>query len=482
MNINTVIEYLNKKYKYSLDGNYYTYIGEWRDWWKGKSKPFHTYTEKDFTGQKYERDLYSLKMGKKVAEDWAAMLLNEKVVFSIDDNAGDSFVNGGENKEDGILFNNDFMVKGNELVEKSFAMGTGAFVLRFENMLVDSNGTVRQSQDTKVRIEYLTADHIIPITVEYGKIRDVAFVSEVLREGKKYVYLERHILKDNAYEITNEYLKEEENQLKEEALPDNMIKSFTTGSDMPLFSIVKPNIVNNISDSVALGISVFANAIDNLKGVDLAYNNFNRDFKLGGKKVFVNEELTKTDENGNTITPDDVAQQLFSVVSDGMHREDGKTLIQEHNPQLRVQENVDGIQAQLDLLSFKCGLGTKYYRFNTGTTLVTATQYVGDRQDLQKNIAKQCLVLESALKTLIKGILFVGKEIVGLPINADAKIEIKFDDSFISDKDSERANDLQEVRDGIMQKYEYRMKWYDESEEEAKSKVANDDPDNWFEE
>ena len=43
-----------------------------------------------------------------------------------------------------------------------------------------------------------------------------------------------------------------------------------------------------------LGCSVYAHAIDSLKGVDLAFNNFCRDFKLGGKKVFYNRDLTKT--------------------------------------------------------------------------------------------------------------------------------------------------------------------------------------------
>lgn len=36
-----------------------------------------------------------------------------------------------------------------------------------------------------------------------------------------------------------------------------------------------------------MGCAVFANAIDNLKGVDIAYNNLNSDLWLGQKKVFM---------------------------------------------------------------------------------------------------------------------------------------------------------------------------------------------------
>lgn len=478
MNIGTVIDYLNKTYGYDLDSTYYENIERWKDWWKGKYKPFHTYQEKDYTGKKIEREMYTLRMGKKVCEDWASMLLNEKVRFEIEDKASSLFICGSEDEEGGVLYENRFEIKGNELIEKSFATGTGAFVLRFRNMQVDE-GSVQKSTESKIRIEYLTADHIIPLSVSCGEITEAAFVSEVLQRGETYIYLEMHLLENSGYRITNTYFIEEKGELKPADLPQGMAESFTTGANVPLFTIIKPNICNNIQET-ELGLSIFANAIDNLKGVDLGFNNFLRDFKLGGKKVFVNDSLTKTDEHGNTITPDDVAQQLFVTIGDDVVS-DEKMLIQEHNPLLRVQENIDGIQAQLDYLSFKCGLGAKYYQFNAGGTVVTATQYAGEKQDLMKNINKQYIMLDTALKRLIRSLLWAGKEIVGAVVNPDTKINIKFDDSFISDKDSERANDLQEVRDEIMNKWEYRMKWYGEDEETAKERTQRED-ESWFNE
>lgn len=481
MNIVTVIEYLNKTYGYNLDGSYYKDIGDWNDWWKGKYKPFHVYHEKDYNGKKIERDMYSLRMAKKVCEDWASMLLNEKVRIEIEDKHSQEFICGPDDEEGGVLFENKFEIKGNELIEKAFATGTGAFVLHIQNMQADGeSGNVVKSPESKIRIEYLTADHIIPLSVSGGEITEVAFASEVLQGGKDFIYVEMHLLEPNGYRVINSYFEEEEGQLKPAPLPPGVAESFTTGSSVPLFSIIKPNICNNIQDT-SLGVSIFANAIDNLKGVDLAFHNFLRDFKLGGKKVFVNDSLTKTDQHGNTVTPDDVAQQLFVTIGDDFVK-DEKTLIYEHNPSLRVQENIDGVQAQLDYLSFRCGLGAKYYRFNAGGTVVTATQYVGEKQDLMKNINKQYIMLNTALKQLLKSLLWVGKEIAGLPVDPETKINIKFDDSFISDKDSERANDLQEVRDEIMNKWEYRMKWYGEDEETAKERVTREDGGTWFEE
>lgn len=48
---------------------------------------------------------------------------------------------------------------------------------------------------------------------------------------------------------------------------------------------------------------------------------------------------------GKKITPDEVAQQLFYYITSSAEDSDGKPLVTEHNPDLRVKDNVDGIQA-----------------------------------------------------------------------------------------------------------------------------------------
>lgn len=140
---------------------------------------------------------------------------------------------------------------------------------------------------------------------------------------------------DGKYVISNAYFKEEEGRLEETELPKGIVKEYSTDSDIPLFALISPNIVKNISGGPGLGMSVFANAIDQLKGIDLAYNNFCRDFKLGGKKVFYDQSLTKTDAHGNTITPDDIAQSLFMQVGDGDGLKDDHKPITEYNPLLK---------------------------------------------------------------------------------------------------------------------------------------------------
>lgn len=475
MNIQTVIEFLNSSKKgYNLSGDYYTHIDEWREWWKGFYKPFHEFHE--LSGTKLiNRKLFTLKMAKKVCEDWASILLNEKTQIVIDDNKSSEFLQGKDGTV-GVFKETDFWHLGNALVEKAFYSGTGAFIVKIDEMELKGENIMR-SPNAKIRIEYLSAHNIIPLTVRNGRIIEAAFVSEVYEKGKNFIYLEMHELTKTGYCITNLYFDCTNDTLTKQDLPDGVLPVINTGSDVPLFSIFSPNIVNTYNCSNGLGMSIFAHAIDALEGVDLAFNNFCRDFKLGGKKVFYSETIVRTDEDGRKITPDDVMQQLFSIVGELPLREDGKnSLMTEYNPELRVQDNTAGVQAMLDYLSFKCGFGTKHYQFNGGT-IVTATQYTGDKQELIQNATKHYIPVEKSLKQLVRAILWVGKEILGHSVNPDAQVTINFEDGFIIDKESERLRDLQEIRDGLMQKWEYRMKWKGEDEITAKKMVGTEPSD-----
>ena len=157
------------------------------------------------------------------------------------------------------------------------------------------------------------------------------------------------------------------------------------------------------------------------------------------------------------------------------------TLIHEFNPDLRTEANKEAIQGQLDYLSFKCGLGTKHYQFNAGS-VVTATQYMGDKQELMQNASKHYIAVERFLQQIVRAILWAGKEVLGESVDPDTQITVNFEDSYIIDKESERLRDQQEVRDGLLNKWEYRVKWYGEEEATAKAMVAEQSGGLQFEE
>ena len=125
-------------------------------WWRGFYKPFHQFTERGSDNRLIKRELYTLKMAKKVCEDWAAILLNEKTRIVMKTKSGE-FVQGKDSLG-GVLGENDWVL-GNALVEKLYERHR-RFVLRIDGMKVIGERIVKDKG--LIRIEYLTADHIIP--------------------------------------------------------------------------------------------------------------------------------------------------------------------------------------------------------------------------------------------------------------------------------------------------------------------------------
>ena len=85
-------------------------------------------------------------------------------------------------------------------------------------------------------------------------------------------------------------------------------------------------------------------------------------------------------------------------------------------------------------------------------------------------IKKHEIILEDVLKELVRIIIRLGV-VLGNTLNPGTEITIDFDDSIIEDKEAERQSDRQDVSMGAMPLYEYRAKWYGETEEQAKAAV-----------
>lgn len=466
-----VFDYLKKRYGISVNTDYYTKINEWNAWWRGFVKPFHEFSENGACGVPRKRELYRMNMAKKVCEDWASLLLTEKAYITAADDKADEWLRGKDGLH-GFLSGSEFMAHANRLVEKTFALGTGACILKLDGVF-SSGGRLAGGEDSSLAFDFVDASHIIPISQRNGKITEAAFVSEIIEDGRDFVYIELHRLLADGYTIYNERLKLKGGELIACEDEGNIMREVRTGSKVPFFAILTPNITNNIDERCGLGASVFSDAIDCLKGVDLAFNNFCRDIKLGGKKVFLNQSLIMRDERGAVFTPDDVAQQLFVTIGDGDLSEN--LMITEHNPDLRTAENADAVQHQLDYLSFRCGLGTRHYLFSgvQGKAQLTATQYMGERQDMIQNVAKHRIHVESFLISAARAALWAAKNILGVNLDERCDLTVHFDDSYFIDSESERERDRIEVAAGLLRPYEYRMRWRGENEETARRNLGD---------
>lgn len=484
-----ILKYLSKKGYRTVSTDYYTFIEMWENWWKN-NVDFHKYH--DSTGK--ERKMFSLGMAKRVSEDWASILFTERDEIATQANTSQQ-----------TKVNNDYLNKQLKklkvykdlptAIEKAMAMGTAGATMRVKNAKVDKNGKVSATNRTKLDIIYLDATQIVPLKVEHGKIIDVAFVSESIEDGKKIYYVELHQLqydeelKKDIYVISNNYINEQ----GEEVTKKDIVKQYTFKSDVPLFSILKPAVANPLDteyhNANGLGFSIYGTAIDQLMVCDITYNNFAMDFYLGGKKVFYNKKITRTktrqikDTDGNIkeeeyeVYPDDVMKQQWTTYGDDqISNIKDNPVVTEYNPDLRVTEDKEGIQFALNMLSFKAGLGTKYYEFN-GTSVVTATQYVGDRQDLVSNANKHRKRVDEFVSGIGKAILLLGRILFKENVTEDCLVTITDKDGFMVDTETAKNEFRKDIAQGIRKPWEYRVKFLGEDEKTAKARIADDNID-----
>lgn len=460
-----VLKYLVDK-GYNPDESYYSKIEEWTDIWKGKTE-WHTYwTQHD--GEKEKHEMYSLGMAKRLSEDWASICWTEK----------DTITTSKKNQKilDESLSKMQFNKRLPIAIEKSAYSGTAGAILRPKNIVLKDN-EIQTTKFSNLDLIFLDANQIVPLKVESGNIIDCAFVSKEQKGKKVIYYIEIYELikkkidgeEIENYRIKNIYIDKDGKEIEQEGI----IKEYYINSNISLFSILRPPIDNPISENNGLGFSVYGGAMDQLKAVDINYHNFVMDFYLGGKKVFYNKKLTGTDDKGRLITPDDISKQQFQIVGDPQLSLKEESLIHEHNPDLRVDDNTKGIQLSLDLLSFKSMLGTKYYEFNSNGSVVTATQYLGERADLTKNAKKYRSNVDEFIINICRGILLLRRILFNDKVNENDKIEVANTDGFLVSEEELKQQYLEEIAAGLRQPWEYRMKFFGEDEETARTMIED---------
>lgn len=469
-----IFSYFRDKGIDTVNPTYYRQIEIWRSWYNSNVKKFHKYKVYRGNGTSVNCLRHSLGMAKKVCEDMADLLLNERVTITIADQTTDVFVKG-------VLESNTWEELGNEFQEWKSALGTVAYVVYIKDATVDEAGNMTGGS---VGINYVEAAHIYPTSWQNKVITECIFTFPKTYKRKKYVHFQYHRIEDVPGENRKQYVIE--NTVVEntsgsgrELTPDQweeiptfsgLAERIETGSDQPLFIIDRLNMVNNADDDTTnpMGVSLFANAIDIIRKIDLEYDSYANEFSLGRKRIFVAPEFLSNTNGSPVFDPNDSV--FYELPEDYFKNAESKEAIREINMELRIEEHSKAINDDLNWLSFKCGFGTDRYKFEAGS-VKTATEVISENSDMYRSLTKHELVLNRVLIQLIQTIIRAGISI-GIPgLQENTDVTIQFDDSIIEDKVTERQNDRQDVAMGAMGLAEYRAKWYGETPEQAQKNL-----------
>ena len=435
-------------------------IEVWKQIYKGYFKDWHDVTV-NIGGTKSTRRMASMQVAKLICAEMSSLVFTEKVDIKIkDDDQSTEYVQE-------ILKNNDFTTKQSELYEYGFAMGGGV------------NNILRQNDETV--IEYIVADKYIPTKWNNRSI-DGAIIVDVSYRGEWVYYLvSDHNFENNVVTINYALYRAKQNapninegqKVPLDTLYPDMMPTITIDPmKMPTHSYFKPNIGNNVDLDTPLGISIFANSLDTLKSIDIAFDSFQREFVLGKKKIIVPTYALKS-------VTDPVSKQTYNYYDDTIDIYHGLNMgkdakdfnFKDDTQTLRVEDHIGAINALLNILCIQVGVTPGFVSFDAKNGLKTATEVVSENSKTYRTKQKHEKAIKKNLTEIVEIILSIGAMYNENTYPENYELEITFDDSIIEDKTAERQRDAMEVVQGNMAKWEFRVKWYGQTEEEAKAFV-----------
>ena len=398
---------------YTVNNTAISIIRECDDWYSNrKIDSFHA--RKTVQGVAYE--LNRLNFAKRCCSDDA----NLCEVLEINAGAG-----GQNNYVNTILAASEFNTQYRKQLEKTSADGTTACYIRLDNATLLDNG---KATGGTIKLNYVEAEAFIPLTVENDIVLEAGFSGSALKGGKKRTTLVLFLMGESGlYTADTHIFDEHGNELKE-------LETSVILGDVKPFAVMRNAEVNNLDDMDGYGLPKIYGAIPMLKVLDLAYNVLFGDLDKADKLLLINEMMCQFDGSGKHITPNEQVKKLFVLLGEKLPEQ--KELIQEYNPEIRIEQITKSFELALSLLSMMFGYGTKKYSFEGGQ-ITTATEYIGERQDQMQELNRQRQEAIRYIQDICRAVMWFSNTFHSTSYNIDEDILIDFDDSYITDKEAE---------------------------------------------
>lgn len=416
---------------YKPDTRMASIISTYWGWYTAQNDWYHYRASRGF--KQFKNDRETLHPAALAAEAWSDLLMNEKLSITAEDKGLSEVLSahfGG------------FGVNQADFITRAFAMGTGAWAIGVDS--VSDDGMLHP--DAVVKIEDYDAQQIMPITWSADSCTQCAFVTRVEVDGKDYDQCQAHVLIDGTYHILTQLFDVKSHR---QVYLDSITSDLDTKSTYKTFALVKPAVPNSHFSYCAMGASVYEKGISAIKAVDEALTSLLVHLRVGRPKMFVSdtmiEKKVKRDGSGVTITEYAAfgeADDITFRTPPGGENENPLKVVQ---PEMRIAENENAINAGLKMLSIACGLGDNYWSWDHKDGLKTATEVVSDSSMLARTLKKHQNAITSSIKELVRGVAGVCKNLCGTAVDPSAETSIDFDDSIITDSQTDRNMALTEI-------------------------------------
>ena len=426
----------------------YGYIQMCDNWYSNESiSGFHD--RKTIQGEKYS--LNRLNFAKRLCSDEA------NLCEVIEINAGKNNNQFEDVKK--IFERNRFDTMYRQQLERMTANGTVGAYIRVAGAEEYDDGSLRGGD---IKINYVNANGIIPLTVENGEVTECAFYGESIKATRKKITLVVFTFDGADYSVSTYEFDTSGNQT-------GAVENIRLGDVKP-FALMENAEVNNLEHMEGFGLPKLLNAIPYLKVLDLCFNVLFSDVDKGEKIIMVNEMLCEMDETGKPVLTTE-QKKLFVLMGEKLPAQN--EVYHEYNPEIRVESITKAFELVLSLLSMSFGFGTKKYTFENGR-ITTATEYAGTKQDQLQELNKQRQQAIEYITGLARAVMWFSNTFSGTSYDINTEIKIDFNDSYIRDEEAE----LEDMRNDALQfgipklTAWYLAKKYNLPDEEAEALVS----------
>ena len=254
----------------------------------------------------------------------------------------------------------------------------------------------------------LPGDFGITHTDNDCNINGAIFASHAERKGAHYTRLEYHRFEGDLYVVTNKAFKNQTVGSETRLGREVPLTSVEEWADMarevkienltaPLFSYYRVPGSNTVDRRSPLGLSIFANALKELKDIDISVSRKGTEVEDSKHITFVGQQAIRS------ATQQGIELPRF-VKGLGVGLDDGDTkAIHEHVPTMLTEQRIKDINFNLSMAGVKCGFSEGVFVLDGQTGMVTATQVEADDRDTIQTIKADRDALKNAILQALQG-------------------------------------------------------------------------------
>ena len=234
-----------------------------------------------------------------------------------------------------------------------------------------------------------------------------------------------------------------------------------SGLKKPLFAYYRVPGANVIDPESPYGVSIFSDAIQELKDIDLGISRKSAEIQDSKHITFIGQTIKRGASNRGIKLPRYVQELGFGI------NDDSNDSVREHTATLLTDDRIKDINFNLSMAGVKCGFSEGVFVLDGQRGVVTATQIEADDRDTIQTIKSDRDALQAAIEQAIEGANAVTTLMNAAPLG-DYELEFHFGDITYS-YEEDKANWKSYVQNGWAPKWMYFVKFEKMSEDEAKA-------------